>query len=126
MKMGKPIDLGALQVSTTMEASHSPAETLAIERHRGRLGKQLARPASAEEALADWQENHAAGWRRQRQEVMMKHQREEMLRYKWLESEKASEDVGKGVFMDWIQAHAASWRKWYDRNEADILEKHNL
>lgn len=39
-------------------------------------------------------------------------EREEILRHKWIESEKAGHDIGfERALTDWIVKHRASWRK---------------
>ncbi|HEU5072362.1 MAG TPA: DUF4032 domain-containing protein [Verrucomicrobiae bacterium] len=39
-------------------------------------------------------------------------EREEILRHKWLESEKAGRDIGfEQALTDWIVKHRAKWRK---------------
>jgi hypothetical protein len=39
-------------------------------------------------------------------------EREEILRHKWLESEKVGHDIGfEQALTDWIIRHRASWRK---------------
>lgn len=39
-------------------------------------------------------------------------EREEILRHKWLESEKAGYDIGfERALLDWIVKHRSSWRK---------------
>jgi hypothetical protein len=38
-------------------------------------------------------------------------EREEILRHKWLESEKAGEDIGfEKALLDWIRKHRDHWR----------------
>jgi hypothetical protein len=38
-------------------------------------------------------------------------EREEILRHKWLESEKAGHDIGfERALVDWIVKHRATWR----------------
>lgn len=38
-------------------------------------------------------------------------EREEILRHKWLESEKAGHDIGfEKALLDWIVKHRSSWR----------------
>lgn len=38
-------------------------------------------------------------------------EREEILRHKWLESEKAGRDVGfEKALLDWTKTHRANWR----------------
>ena len=39
-------------------------------------------------------------------------EREEILRHKWIESEKAGYDIGfERALLDWIVKHRSSWRK---------------
>jgi hypothetical protein len=39
-------------------------------------------------------------------------EREEILRHKWIESEKAGHDIGfEQALTDWIVKHRANWRK---------------
>ena len=39
-------------------------------------------------------------------------EREEVLRHKWLESEKAGRDIGlERALMDWVLNHSTKWRK---------------
>ncbi len=39
-------------------------------------------------------------------------EREEVLRHKWLESERAGRDIGfERALMEWIVNHRAKWRK---------------
>ena len=39
-------------------------------------------------------------------------EREEILRHKWLESEKAGHDIGfERALLDWIRRHRESWRR---------------
>ncbi len=38
-------------------------------------------------------------------------EREEILRHKWIESEKAGHDIGfEKALLDWIRNHRSSWR----------------
>lgn len=38
-------------------------------------------------------------------------EREEILRHKWIESEKAGHDIGfERAFLDWVVRHRAQWR----------------
>ncbi|MBN2309987.1 MAG: hypothetical protein JXR94_13515 [Candidatus Hydrogenedentes bacterium] len=64
--------------------------------------------------MADWLEHCAVAWREARQAEFLAGQREEILRHKWLESEKAHRDLGSEAVLDWIRNHAAAWRKWYE------------
>lgn len=39
-------------------------------------------------------------------------EREEILRHKWIESEKAGRDIGfEKALLDWVVKHRASWRE---------------
>jgi hypothetical protein len=39
-------------------------------------------------------------------------EREEILRHKWIESEKAGHDIGfERALLDWIVKHRSNWRK---------------
>jgi hypothetical protein len=39
-------------------------------------------------------------------------ERDEILRHKWIESEKAGEDIGfERALTDWIVKHKSNWRK---------------
>jgi len=52
--------------------------------------------------------------REERQAKMLAEQREEILRHKWIESEKAQRDLGSEAVLDWIRRYAAQWRRWYE------------
>ena len=53
-------------------------------------------------------------WSEERQAEMLAEQREEILRHKWIESEKAQRDLGSEAALDWIRRYAAQWRRWYE------------
>ena len=39
-------------------------------------------------------------------------EKEEILKHKWIESEKAGRDIGfEAALVDWITKHRASWRR---------------
>jgi hypothetical protein len=39
-------------------------------------------------------------------------EREEILKHKWIESEKAGEDIGfERALIDWVVKHRSKWRK---------------
>jgi hypothetical protein len=93
------------------------AERRALERHRDYLREIRGEPVSMDETLEDWQANYAHRWRQACLARMLEHQRAEMERHKWIESEKAHCDVGKDAVLEWIQCYAGRWRQWYDENE---------
>jgi len=44
-------------------------------------------------------------------------EREEVLRHKWIESEKAGYDIGfEHALIDWIIHHRSKWRTWRKQN----------
>ena len=46
-------------------------------------------------------------------------EKDEILRHKWLESEKAGRDIGfERALLDWIRNHRASWRAQRRSNRA--------
>lgn len=46
-------------------------------------------------------------------------EREEILRHKWIESEKAGHDIGfEKALLDWIVKHRSSWRTQRHREPA--------
>ena len=102
----------------TSEIEHlARAEQRALERHRVYLREIRGEAVSMEEALEDWKANYAHKWRQACLARMLEHQRAEINRHKWIESEKARCDVGKEAVLDWIQSYASRWRQWYDENE---------
>lgn len=46
-------------------------------------------------------------------------EREEILKHKWIESEKAGRDIGfEWALTDWILNYRTGWRKWYRSQRA--------
>lgn len=43
----------------------------------------------------------------------MRAQTEEMLRHKWIESEKAGYDLGQDCLLEWVRCYAASFREGF-------------
>jgi len=44
---------------------------------------------------------------------IFRQEREEILRHKWIESEKAGRDVGfEQALVDWMKRHRDAWLKW--------------
>jgi hypothetical protein len=40
-------------------------------------------------------------------------ERDEILKHKWIESEKAGYDIGfERALLDWLVNHSAAWRRW--------------
>ncbi len=46
-------------------------------------------------------------------------EREEILRHKWLESEKAGQDIGfERALVDWVAKYRTTWRRWRQESAA--------
>ena len=89
-------------------------EIQAVKSHQKHLRQKSGREVDFDMALVDWLDNCALAWREERMRLCNERQREEILRHKWIESEKADRDLGKEAVMDWIHKHAAEWRAWYE------------
>ncbi|MEA1927773.1 MAG: hypothetical protein U9N73_06165 [Candidatus Auribacterota bacterium] len=96
------------------ERHYSPAEWKAIRVHRYFLSQRNSRWVSLDEALHNWEDNYARTWREKRLELSSRNQMEQILKHKWLESEKVGHDIGKDAVSDWIDKYAAIWRKWWE------------
>ena len=46
-------------------------------------------------------------------------QKKEMEDFRWIESEKAGHDVGKGIYLEWITSYAALWRDHWNETHPD-------
>ena len=48
-------------------------------------------------------------------------EREEILRHKWIESEKAGHDIGfERALLDWVMRHRSGWRNTRARQAASL------
>lgn len=93
----------------------SRAERRAVEQFRARMAETRGHAVDFDEALAEWEAHHAQQWREKRHAHMLALEREEILRHKWIESEKGNRDLGAEAVFDWIRRYAAIWRDWFDR-----------
>ncbi|MBO7501512.1 MAG: hypothetical protein J6Z50_03270 [Fibrobacterales bacterium] len=54
----------------------------------------------------------------------LEEQKQEMLRHKWIESERAGHDLGQACMLDWIKVHAEGFRRDFtERMAREKLEK---
>lgn len=97
-----------------MDTRLEKAEEVEIQRHQQDLSRRMGRVVSREEAIRDWAEHYAERWRSEYQARMLSLQREEILKHKWIESEKAQRDLGREAIMEWITKYAEQWRVWYE------------
>ncbi len=100
--------------SCLQEPHFSPAEWKAIRVHRYFLSQRYQRFIALDEAIEDWQKNYALIWRSKRTVLSSRNQMEEILRHKWIESEKAGHDLGPEAVTDWIDKYADKWRLWWE------------
>jgi hypothetical protein len=50
-------------------------------------------------------------------------EREEILKHKWIESEKRGYDIGfEWALLDWAKNHRDLWKKWYEYNLKRLIE----
>lgn len=52
---------------------------------------------------------------REKMKKFLDAQREEIERYKWIESEKAGRDLGEAAARDWVAKYAKVFREEYER-----------
>lgn len=95
------------------------AEIREIERHKYFMSLQRGKDVGFDAAAHDWLAHYAQAWREARQRRMLAMQREEINRYKWIQSERASRDLGGAAVLEWIQKYAAHWRDWYENEYFD-------
>ncbi len=95
-------------------SSLKKAELREIERHKYFMSLERGADVEFETAASDWLDKYAQEWRETRQRRMLSMQREEINRYKWIQSEHAHRDLGGAAVLDWIQKYAAHWRDWYE------------
>jgi hypothetical protein len=82
-----------------------------IELHKYYLSSKAGCDVGWDFACDDWLKNHSRKWRAG---IMIKDSEEEikeMLKHKWIESEKAGKDLGDRAVFDWIEKYADKWRE---------------
>lgn len=106
--------------------AHGKAEYLEVRHWQRHLCGVCGREVPYDEAEKDWLVHCAVAWREGQQQAMLSLQREEMLKHKWIESEKAHRDLGPQAVLDWINNYAAQWRSWYERESDTRLQGEEL
>jgi phosphotransferase system HPr-like phosphotransfer protein len=88
-----------------------PAELRAIEVHKYYLSQQEGREVSLEEAIAGFFSDYEAEFRRKKCAQDTGEEVEEILRFKWIESEKEGHDIGEEkAAQEWIGRYGSIWR----------------
>ena len=98
-----------------MSQEKNTTEQREVERHRASISAERGCDDGFEESVSDCTAKCAQRRREERQAEMLAEEREEILRHKWIESEKAQRDLGSEAALDWIRRYAAQWRRWYER-----------
>lgn len=96
-------------------------EWLAIKQYQKELSQERRCEVDFAEARRLWQLHRAIPWRQAWQRDYLSCQREEILKHKWIESEKASRDLGSEAVFDWITRFAAQWRAIYEHEQEKKL-----
>ncbi|NLV43480.1 MAG: hypothetical protein GXY07_03145 [Candidatus Hydrogenedentes bacterium] len=95
------------------------AERRAINRHKYYMSMEQGEDVGFETAARDWFQNYAKAWHENRMQKMLQMQREEISRYKWIESERARQDLGRSAVEEWVHKHAADWRVNWEASNLD-------
>lgn len=93
----------------------TPAEWQALEVHRYYLSEQAGHDVGIAATVEDWLRHHSAIWRRERLQRDLADQASEIMKHKWIESEKAGTDLGDTAVLDWVRKHAGEWRRWREK-----------
>jgi phosphotransferase system HPr-like phosphotransfer protein len=99
-----------------------PSELSAIEMHKYFLSEREGREVSFEEAMIDFIDNYEADFLSKKQVEDNQKQNQEILKYRWIESEKEGHDIGNTkAAMEWIEKYGGIWRE-----ERESLEKNGF
>jgi len=94
----------------------TPAEWQALEVHRYYMSERAGHDVGITKSVEDWLLNHSARWRKERLQKELADQAKEIMKHKWIESEKAGTDLGDSAAIDWVRKHAAEWRSWREKS----------
>jgi phosphocarrier protein len=98
------------------------AELKAIEEHKYFLSQKRGAEVTIEEAIADFVENFAQDWRREKLRRDNLEQREEIEKHRYFRSQEEGRDIGKSsAAEEWCQKYAHIWRA-----ERDSLERNGF
>ncbi len=95
----------------------------AIRTYRAFLKEREGIEVTLVHAAESWEQTQATRWRRKRLKEEMAQQRQEILRHKWIESEKAGRDLGNDAVKDWLSRFAAAWRAEREELEDQFSEQ---
>jgi len=107
---------------TRKEIDLIPSELRAIEEHKYYLSQQEEREVSLEEAIVDFLINYEADFLNTKQIEDIKEQNAEIMKYKWIESEKEGHDIGaEQAAKEWVEKYGSIWRE-----EKESLERNGF
>ncbi len=92
------------------------AEWQALEVHRYYLSERAGHDVGIVATVEDWLLHYSADWRKGRLQKDLDDQAKEIMKHKWIESEKAGIDLGDSAVLDWVRKHACEWRCWRDQS----------
>jgi len=99
-----------------------PSELSAIEMHKYFLSEREGREVSFEVAMIDFIDNYEADFLCKKQVEDNQQQNQEILKYRWIESEKEGHDIGNTkAAMEWVEKYGGIWRE-----ERESLEKNGF
>jgi len=92
------------------------AEWQALEVHRYYMSERAGYDVGIEKSVEDWLLHYSTDWRKERLRKDLADQAKEIMKHKWIESEKAGTDLGDLAALDWVRKHAAEWRRWREKS----------
>ncbi len=99
-----------------------PSELRAIEDHKYFLSQEEGREVSIEEAIVDFLINYEDDYLKCKQSEDVAQQNDEIMKYKWIESEREGRDIGEETAaMEWVEKYGSIWR-----NERESLERYGF
>lgn len=99
-----------------------PSELRAIEDHKYYLSQKEGREVSLEEAIVDFLIDYEGDYLKRKQTEDVAQQNEEIMKYKWIESEREGHDIGtETAAMEWVEKYGSIWRA-----ERESLEKYGF
>ena len=91
-------------------------EWQALEVHRYYMSERAGYDVGIVKTVEDWLLHYSASWRAQRLQKDLADQTKEIMKHKWIESEKAGTDLGNEAVLDWVRKHAGEWRRWREKS----------
>ena len=102
---------GRKNTSASCESGEPDAEEKQqIELHKYFLSIRAGGDVGWDAAYRDWMENYSRKWKHYKMMKDSEDEIQEMLKHKWIESEKAGCDLGQQALFDWINKYAGRWR----------------